>query len=75
MAEAHIDKIYIAATRALLIEDGDPPLEFPGMLIYERAQPSKPGSPDAWIKKGASLLEGIVRIFGKKSDCCPFTIP
>ncbi|MBG9795599.1 hypothetical protein ABD76_25320 [Paenibacillus dendritiformis] len=38
MAEAQIAKKYIAAVRALLLEDGDPPLELPGMLIYERAQ-------------------------------------
>lgn len=37
-AEAEIAKGYIAAVRALLLEDGDPPLELPGLLIYERAQ-------------------------------------
>lgn len=36
--EAEIAKGYIAAVRALLLEDGDPPLELPGLLIYERAQ-------------------------------------
>lgn len=38
VAEAQIAKGYIAAVRALLLEDGDPPLELPGLLIYERAQ-------------------------------------
>ncbi len=36
--EAQIAKGYVAAVRALLLEDGDPPLELPGLLIYERAQ-------------------------------------
>jgi hypothetical protein len=38
MNEARIAKKYVAAPRALLLEDGDPPLKLPGMLIYERAQ-------------------------------------
>lgn len=38
VTEAQIAKGYVAAVRALLIEDGDPPLELPGLLIYERAQ-------------------------------------
>jgi len=36
--EAKIAQGYIAAVRSLLLEDGDPPLELPGLLIYERAQ-------------------------------------
>ncbi|WP_431090529.1 hypothetical protein [Paenibacillus sp. 8b26] len=38
MTEAQIAKGYVAAVRALLLEDGDPPLELPGLIIYERAQ-------------------------------------
>jgi hypothetical protein len=38
VTEAQIAKGYVAAVRALLVEDGDPPLELPGLLIYERAQ-------------------------------------
>lgn len=38
VTEAEIAKGYVTAVRALLLEDGDPPLELPGMLIYERAQ-------------------------------------
>jgi hypothetical protein len=38
MTEAQISKGYVAAVRALLLEDGDPPLELPGLIIYERAQ-------------------------------------
>jgi hypothetical protein len=38
VTEAQIAKGYVAAVRALLLEDGDPPLELPGLLIYDRAQ-------------------------------------
>ncbi|MEQ4482242.1 hypothetical protein [Cohnella silvisoli] len=37
-SEVQVAKGYVAAIRALLLEDGEPPLELPGMLIYERAQ-------------------------------------
>lgn len=38
LAETQVAKGYVAAVRALLLEDGEPPLKLPGMLIYERAQ-------------------------------------
>jgi hypothetical protein len=53
MAEARIAKKYVAATRALLLEDGDPPLELPGMLIYERAQAIQASLARCLDKKGA----------------------
>ncbi|SDO85368.1 hypothetical protein SAMN04487897_12462 [Paenibacillus sp. yr247] len=53
MAEARIAKKYIVATRALLLEDGDPPLELPGMLIYERAQAIQASLARCLDKKGA----------------------
>jgi hypothetical protein len=53
MAEAQIAKKYIAAVRALLLEDGDPPLELPGMLIYERAQAIQASLARCLDKKGA----------------------
>jgi len=53
MNEARIAKKYIAATRALLLEDGDPPLELPGMLIYERAQAIQASLVRCLAKKGA----------------------
>lgn len=36
--ETDIAKGYIAAVRALLLEDGNPPLDLPGMRIYEQAK-------------------------------------
>lgn len=36
--ESEVAKEYIAAIRSLLLEDGDPPLNLPGMLIYEDAK-------------------------------------
>jgi hypothetical protein len=36
--KAQVAKGYVAAVRALLLEDGEPPLKLPSMLIYERAQ-------------------------------------
>lgn len=52
-AEAQIARKYIAATRALLLEDGDPPLRLPGMLIYERAQAIQASLARCLPKKGA----------------------
>ncbi len=37
-AEIKTAKRYIAATRALLLDGGNPPYNLPGMLIYERAR-------------------------------------
>lgn len=37
-AEIKAAKRYITATRALLMEGGNPPYNLPGMLIYERAR-------------------------------------
>jgi hypothetical protein len=36
--EAEITKGYIAVVRSLLLEDGNPPLDLPGMQIYEKAK-------------------------------------
>lgn len=54
VAEAEIAKGYIAAIRALLLEDGDPPLELPGLLIYERAQAIQASLARCLTKKRAS---------------------
>jgi hypothetical protein len=35
--ETEIAQQYIAATRSLLLEDGNPPLDLPGMRIYQNA--------------------------------------
>lgn len=53
-AEAQIAKRYIAATRALLLEDGEPPLELPGLLIFERAKIIQESLERCLAKKGAS---------------------
>lgn len=37
-AEAEVAKDYVAAVRSLLLEDGNPPLDLPGIRIYENAQ-------------------------------------
>lgn len=54
VTEAEIAKGYIAAVRALLLEDGDPPLELPGLLIYERAQAIQASLARCLTKKRAS---------------------
>jgi hypothetical protein len=38
VTEAQIAKGYVAAVWALLLEDGDPPLKLPRLMIYARAQ-------------------------------------
>jgi len=53
-SEAQVAKGYIAAVRALLLEDGEPPLELPGMLIYERAQAIQASLARCLTKKRAS---------------------
>ncbi len=54
LAEAQVAKGYMAAVRALLLEDGEPPLELPGMLIYERAQAIQASLERCLTKKRAS---------------------
>jgi len=50
--EATIAKGYVAAVRALLLEDGNPPLELPGMRIYEQAQAIQASLQKCLDKKG-----------------------
>jgi hypothetical protein len=52
--EAQVAKGYVAAVRALLLEDGEPPLELPGMIIYERAQAIQASLARCLTKKRAS---------------------
>lgn len=51
--EAQVAKKYVAAVRALLLEDGDPPLKLPGMIIFERAQAIQASLARCLDKKGA----------------------
>ncbi|WP_245809740.1 hypothetical protein [Cohnella massiliensis] len=53
-SEAQVAKGYVAAVRALLLEDGEPPLKLPGMLIYERAQAIQASLVRCLTKKRAS---------------------
>ncbi|WP_135557785.1 transposase [Paenibacillus cymbidii] len=53
VTEARIAKGYMAAVRSLLLEDGEPPLELPGMIIYERAQAIQTSLQRCLDKKGA----------------------
>jgi hypothetical protein len=52
--ETQVAKGYVAAVRALLLEDGEPPLDLPGMLIYERAQAIQASLQRCLAKKRAS---------------------
>jgi hypothetical protein len=52
--EVQVAKGYVAAVRALLLEDGEPPLELPGMIIYERAQAIQASLARCLTKKRAS---------------------
>lgn len=52
--EAQVAKGYVSAVRALLLEDGEPPLHLPGMLIYERAQAIQASLQRCLTKKRAS---------------------
>lgn len=51
--EVEVAKKYVAATRALLLEDGDPPLELPGMIIFDRAKAIQASLERCLAKKGA----------------------
>lgn len=61
--EAQVAKGYVAAVRALLLEDGEPPLELPGMLIYERAQAIQASLQRCLTKKRASSPSGSSQNF------------
>ncbi len=57
-AEAQAATGYVAAVRALLLEDGEPPLKLPGMIIYERAQAIQASLARCLAKKRASSSSG-----------------
>lgn len=52
-AEAEVAKDYIAAVRSVLLEDGNPPLDLPGIRIYENAQAIQASLKRCLDKKGA----------------------
>lgn len=55
--EAEIAKDYLAAVRSVLLEDGNPPLDLPGVRIYESAQAIQQSLERSLSKKGASAPE------------------
>jgi hypothetical protein len=54
--EAEIAKGYIAATRSLLLEDGNPPLDLPGMRIYQQAKAIQESLQNCLAKKGGHAV-------------------
>lgn len=55
--EAEIAKDYLAAVRSILLEDGNPPLELPGIRIFETAQAVQQSLESCLNKKGAHAPE------------------
>ncbi|TBL67336.1 transposase [Paenibacillus thalictri] len=56
-AEAEIAKDYLAAVRSILLEDGNPPLDLPGIRIFENAQAVQQSLENSLAKKGAHAPE------------------
>jgi hypothetical protein len=63
LVETQVAKGYVAAVRALLLEDGEPPLNLPGMIIYERAQEIQASLARCLTKKRASSSSGFGQNF------------
>jgi hypothetical protein len=53
-SESEVALDYLAAARSLLLEDGNPPLDLPGMRIYENALAIQASLQKCLSKKGAS---------------------
>jgi hypothetical protein len=51
--ESEVVKDYLAAVRSLLLEDGNPPLDLPGIRIYETAEVIQASLQTCLDKKGA----------------------
>jgi hypothetical protein len=51
--EIEVAKGYIAAVRSVLLEDGNPPLDLPGMRIYQNAKAIQASLEKCLSKKGA----------------------
>ncbi|TVX97051.1 transposase [Paenibacillus cremeus] len=56
--ETEVAKGYIAAVRSLLLEDGNPPLDLPGMRIYQNAKAIQASLEQCLSKKGALHTPG-----------------
>ncbi|MFC0331590.1 hypothetical protein ACFOLF_12860 [Paenibacillus sepulcri] len=55
--EAEIAKDYLAAVRSILLEDGNPPLDLPGVRIFENTQAVQQSLDRSLTKKGARAPE------------------
>jgi hypothetical protein len=51
--EAEVTKDYLAAVRSVLLEDGNPPLDLPGIRIFETAEAIQASLQNCLDKKGA----------------------
>lgn len=51
--EAEVAKDYVAAIRSVLLEDGNPPLDLPGIRVYENARAIQASLERCLSKKGA----------------------
>ncbi|MBN2981778.1 transposase [Cohnella algarum] len=51
--EAEVAKDYVAAIRSVLLEDGNPPLDLPGIRVYENAKAIQASLERCLDKKGA----------------------
>lgn len=63
--EAEVVKDYVAAIRSVLLEDGNPPLDLPGIRVYENAKAIQDSLERCLSKKGPSILQNLIRIFNK----------
>ncbi|MED4569806.1 transposase [Brevibacillus agri] len=52
-ADAKVAKEYVAAIRSVLLEDGNPPLDLPGIRVYENAKAIQASLERCLDKKGA----------------------
>jgi hypothetical protein len=57
--ETAIVKDYLAAVRSILLEDGNPPLDLPGVRIYENAQAVQQSLENSLTKRGAHSPKNV----------------
>ncbi|HWR07418.1 hypothetical protein [Sporomusa sp.] len=58
-SQKEIVRGYVAAARSLLLEDGNPPLDLPGLRIYENAKAIQASLERCLSKKGDSFAQRI----------------
>lgn len=59
--DSEIAKDYLAAVRSVLLEDGNTPLDLPGIRIYETAEAIQASLQKCLDKKGAHLTPGRIQ--------------